>query len=601
MNTTVINMNNLHLNSVRLNGIGKVQSVSLSAGESTEEPIYPPVEPPVEPTPTFTLSASVINGQVSATKNGAAISLPYVANEGDVIVLSVAPSDGYEFNGWADGVKDNPRTITMASDVVLSAECSEVVAPPVGNYIQFEDKAVEAICVANWSSDGIGLTEKDAAAVTTIGNAFYGNETIEYFNEFEYFTGITHLVNPNASATIKESFYGCKNLKEIRLPSSLTTIYDGSDSYKNGAFYGCSSLVSVGDMSHITRIGRMAFRDCSSFSQEINAPSVEGSIGYYAFYGTAIKKVSNLGNATILVGVSSASINSPVGAFARCTSLEEVRLPATTEQVQKGSFGFCTVLKTIVCEATTPPSLDANAWYGSNALTAIYVPDASLEAYKTAVNWSAYADRIHPLSEIEGSLVFYDKLVGDGTAYINTEYYPKGTDTFDYDVTPKTTNAKFVWGVKSNSISLGEFLYTKDSSYFLYGPTAARDIGMANVGRLQRQLRVTLSDNGQYFRVISAGDTSVNLAQGTGSYFSATAENPLLLFACQQTAGTGSFPDSRRSDGALWSFKITDIDGNTIMSLKPCTFVGEAGMWDEVNGKFYGNAASSGEFSVAND
>lgn len=600
MNTTVINMNNLHLNSVRLNGIGKVQSVSLSAGESTEEPIYPPVEPPVEPTPTFTLSASVINGQVSATKNGAAISLPYVANEGDVIVLSVAPSDGYEFNGWADGVKDNPRTITMASDVVLSAECSEVVAPPVGNYIQFEDKAVEAICVANWSSDGIGLTEEDAAAVTTIGNAFYGNETIEYFNEFEYFTSITHLVNPNANARIKESFYGCKNLKEIRLPSSLTTIYDGSDSYKNGAFYGCSSLVSVGDMSHITRIGRMAFRDCSSFSQEINAPSVEGSIGYYAFYGTAIKKVSNLGNATILVGVSSASINSPVGAFARCTSLEEVRLPATTEQVQKGSFGFCTVLKTIVCEARTPPSLDANAWYGSNALTAIYVPDASLEAYKTAVNWSAYADRIHPLSEIEGSLVFYDKLVGDGTAYINTEYYPKGSDSFVFETGAVSHLNRFLFGVKSASISLGILPYTIDTGYVLYGASTAKefrtDWGVRYIGALRCE-----NKEGAYVRKyynITEG-TNANIAN-VDSYVNAVAEQPLLLFACHISPSSSSL-DGRISRDAIYGFSIEDIDGNTIMSLKPCTFAGEAGMWDEVNGKFYGNAASSGEFSVAND
>ena len=398
----IIQLNTLHLNVVLLNGDEMPGEVVVGGGEVVPVPPTEPETPdvPVEPKK-FILSASVANGVVSATLNGVVVSLPYTANEGDVIVVSVTPNDGYEFNGWADGNTDNPRSITMTADVALSAQCVEVVQPPVGNYIQFEDKAVEAICVANWSSDGIGLTEEDAAAVTTIGNAFYGNETIEYFNEFEYFTGITRLVNPNAGATIKESFYGCKNLKEIRLPSSLTTIYDGSDAYKNGAFYGCSSLVSVGDMSHITRIGRMAFRDCSSFSQEINAPSVEGSIGYYTFYGTAIKKVSNLGNATILEGVSIASVNSPAGAFARCISLEEVRIPATMTSIQKGTFGFCTALKTIICEATTPPSLDANAWYGSNALTAIYVPDASLEAYKTATNWNQYADRIHPLSEIE--------------------------------------------------------------------------------------------------------------------------------------------------------------------------------------------------------
>lgn len=164
MKGNVINLNTLHLNSVRLNGIGKVQSVSLKGG-STEDPVFPPVEPPIEPepTPTYTLSASVTNGMVSAKRNGSAVNLPYTANEGDVIVLSVTPNDGYAFEGWADGNTDNPRSITMNADVALSAQCVEVVQPPVGNYIQFEDKAVEAVLMANnVSSDGIGITMEDA-------------------------------------------------------------------------------------------------------------------------------------------------------------------------------------------------------------------------------------------------------------------------------------------------------------------------------------------------------------------------------------------------------------------------------------------------------
>lgn len=145
----------MHLNSVHLNSIGEVQSVSLTAGESTEDPVYPPT--------TYTLAANVSNGKVTATKNGTAISLPYVATEGDVIVVSVTPNDGYAFEGWADGNTDNPRSITMNADVALSAQCVEVVQPPVGNYIQFEDKAVEAVLMANnVSSDGIGITMEDA-------------------------------------------------------------------------------------------------------------------------------------------------------------------------------------------------------------------------------------------------------------------------------------------------------------------------------------------------------------------------------------------------------------------------------------------------------
>jgi hypothetical protein len=76
------------------------------------------------------------------------------------------------------------------------------------------------------------------------------------------------------------------------------------------------------------------------------------------------------------------------------------------------------------------------------------------------------------------------------------------------------------------------------------------------------------------------------------------ATNALRVFCGTTSAGA----NEKFYKGAIRSLVITDAKtGNTIMSLKPCTFAGEAGMWDEVNGKFYGNAATSGEFSVAND
>ena len=653
MKGNVINLNTLHLNSVRLNGIGKVQSVSLKGG-STEDPVFPPIEPPVEPepAPAYTLSASVANGVVSATLNGVVVSLPYTANEGDVIVVSVTPNDGYEFNGWNDGNTDNPRTITMNADVALSAQCVEVVQPPVGKYIQFEDKAVEAICVENWSSDGIGLTEEDAAKVTSLGAVFKGNTSIISFDELQYFTGLTPYLKPPTTwndgafynctslervtlppnvTILSSDFRSCKNLREVRgleqitditseafnscsalamelnlerlktivnasftnsgivailslgkvknipgsstwnytpfanckslktvvLPSTLESIGDNAfnncqkmewmkvlattppsmattntllstnncpiyvpdasleayktatnwnqfadrihplseiegspyiqfedaeverilmangvssdgigitkedaaavtnlkqvfnkasietfgefvnftgiasmggnytnfamsslreidlpssvkafnkDSYggQTGAFRNCKSLISIGDTSHIETLGRYSFENCSAYTQDVDMPSLKDTIGYMAMYASGIKKIVNLGNATILEGVPHASVNSPQGAFAMCKSLEEARIPATMEQIQKGSFGFCTALKTIICEATTPPALDANAWYGSNALANIYVPDASLEAYKGATNWEAHASLIKGISEYNG-------------------------------------------------------------------------------------------------------------------------------------------------------------------------------------------------------
>ena len=119
-------------------------------------------------------------------------------------------------------------------------------------YIIFEDPAVEALCIANWSSDGVGLTYRDAASVTSIGSVFNRNSTITKFNEFQYFTGITEL--PTAS------FQYCTNLTEITFPNSIISFGRHSCSYSGftsiiipdntsrvdvHAFYNSTNLISV--------------------------------------------------------------------------------------------------------------------------------------------------------------------------------------------------------------------------------------------------------------------------------------------------------------------------------------------------------------------
>lgn len=352
MKGNVIQMNTLHLNSVRLNGIGKVQSVSLKGG-STEDPVFPPVEPPIEPepTPTYTLSASVTNGKVSALRNGSAVNLPFTANEGDVIIVEVTPNDGYSFEGWNDGNTDNPRTITMTADVVLSAQCVEVVVPPAKDYIPFEDAEVERVLMSKGvSSDGVGITMEDAERVTSIGTWFKGNTAITSFNELRYFTRVTTLDN-----------YALQN---------------------------CSNLASI-DLSNIV------------------------SIGAYSLEGIAVNEMI----------LSEGFTEIKLRGASKIVPLTKVDLPSTTTAIGDTCFVYCENLVTAIVRATTPPSLVANAFgYGIGAVAqtpiakgtgVIYVPDASLEAYKTATNWVDMAAYIHPLSEIEGGHVTtFEGLIG---------------------------------------------------------------------------------------------------------------------------------------------------------------------------------------------
>lgn len=60
---------------------------------------------------------------------------------------------------------------------------------------------------------------------------------------------------------------------------------------------------------------------------------------------------------------------------------------------------FCQKLEVVVCAAITPPSLGSSV-FASSPFACMYVPDASVEAYKTATNWSAYASSILPISQL---------------------------------------------------------------------------------------------------------------------------------------------------------------------------------------------------------
>ena len=55
---------------------------------------------------------------------------------------------------------------------------------------------------------------------------------------------------------------------------------------------------------------------------------------------------------------------------------------------------------TVIRRAVTPPSLGSNGYLTN--LTAVYVPDESVNAYNTATTWSGIASKIKPLSEYTG-------------------------------------------------------------------------------------------------------------------------------------------------------------------------------------------------------
>ena len=134
---------------------------------------------------------------------------------------------------------------------------------------------------------------------------------------------------------------------------------------QDGAFYGCSKLKHL-DFKNVTNLGRQCFA---------------GTILQEAVLNEGFKTVGIVNNTNY-------------GAFYGLRTLKYVDLPSTTTGIGGTNFRFSPPV--LVCRAITPPSLQSN----NGGPTAIYVPAASVDAYKAATNWSAQASKIR---QIEGT------------------------------------------------------------------------------------------------------------------------------------------------------------------------------------------------------
>ncbi len=172
-----------------------------------------------------------------------------------------------------------------------------------------------------------------------------------------------NVVTPYRSGT---SYFGANIISNTYADGQGVITFDGNvTSIGDSAFSYCSSLTSVTIPDSVTSIGDSAFRDCTSLTRVTISDSVT-SIGYYAFQN--------------------------------CSSLTSVTIGNGVTSIGDSAFRYCTSLTSVYCKPTTPPE-----WYFGYSWEAfhynasgrkIYVPTDSVDAYKTANGWSAYADAI---------------------------------------------------------------------------------------------------------------------------------------------------------------------------------------------------------------
>lgn len=87
-------------------------------------------------------------------------------------------------------------------------------------------------------------------------------------------------------------------------------------------------------------------------------------------------------------------------AFFSCSSLNNITIPASITSINNYAFEYYSGLISVTVLSTTPPTLGSYVFIGNASGRIIYVPEESVEAYKTAAGWSDYADYIQAISNL---------------------------------------------------------------------------------------------------------------------------------------------------------------------------------------------------------
>lgn len=271
------------------------------------------------------------------------------------------------------------------------------------------------------------LTDYSSSVVTSVGQyAFYYNK------------GIVNLDLPNCESVGRTALSYCDNLQNVNLPN-CESIGDSAFSYSKkletinisnvktlgaSTFNNCIALKSI-DLPYIETISNQ-FYSCNELT-EINLPNLVTITGGAFNY---CKKLNSL----ILPKLETINYTSSI--ISTCNKLKKFYAPQLTaipkntlcdagletanismcESIGEYAFNRDGYLKAVIirqknsiCTLANSNAFQmcyhilgtTNTTYNPNGDKDgyIYVPDELVEDYKTATNWSVYADQIRPVSE----------------------------------------------------------------------------------------------------------------------------------------------------------------------------------------------------------